>query len=321
MGKICFFCGSNNTVKKGLVHDHQRWFCKACGKLFSHRRKDVSEKISELYSSGKYAAGDIADILKVSRSTVCRRLKLQSTVFETPPPRKIVAMMDTTYWGWNFGVVAIKDAIRGTFVWTKFINRKERVNDYVEGVEHLTKSGFEIEAVVSDGLRGLRERLHQYKFQYCQFHQVKTIKHWLTSHPKLEASRKLLDLAYFMSDTDKASFVGLFQEWEMQWKDFIKERAVGSDGKSHYVHKNLRTAYHSLKRNMPYLWTFEDYYGQGIPNTNNGIESAFTDLKSHLRLHKGISEERRKILILKFISRHNPYKKRGAANIGYPNDT
>lgn len=217
-------------------------------------------------------------------------------------------MLDTSYWGREFVVVAIKDSISGRFLWSKFITRKERVEDYIEGIRHLVSKGFQIAGVVSDGLRGLREALASYNFQHCQFHQVKTIKHWLTSHPKLDASRELLRLAYFMRKTDKASFVGLFNEWEAKWTPFLKERSISADGRSRYVHKNLRSAYHSLKRNMRYLWTFEDCWGQGIPNTNNGIEAAFGDLKSLLRRHKGISIDRRKALILEYFSGHNPYK-------------
>lgn len=195
--------------------------------------------------------------------------------------------MDATYWGWNFGAVAIKDHLSGRVVWFKFIDRKEKIEDYVEGVQWLENKRVEILGIVSDGLRGLRERLFRYKFQFCRFHQVKTVKHRLTSRPKLEASRELLDMVYFMSKTDKASFVGLFTEWEMKWKDFLKERSMGVDGKSHYIHKTLRSAYHSVKRNMPYLWTFEDCHGLGIPNTNNGMESLFTEVKGKLRLHGG----------------------------------
>ena len=62
---------------------------------------------------------------------------------------------------------------------------------------------------------------------------------------------------------------------------------------------------HSIKRNMHYLWTFEELYGLGIPNTNNGIESVFADLKSILRLHKGISMNTRKTIILEYFYRLN----------------
>lgn len=308
MGKICFFCGSNNTTKKGFAHGHQRWLCKACNRLFSQPKLDRKEQILELYASGRFCANDIAKQLGVSRSTVTRAIRGFKPEPLQTPPSKIVAMLDTSYWGWEFGVVAIKDSISGKFLWSKFITRKERIEDYVEGINHLVSKGFQIEGIVSDGLRGLREALASYNFQYCQFHQVKTIKHWLTSHPKLEASRELLELGYFMRKTDKASFIGLFNEWETKWSPFLKERSVGADGKSHYVHKNLRSAYHSLKRNMRYLWTFEDYWGLGIPKTNNGIEAAFGDLKSILRRHKGISTEHRKKLILEYFSSHNPYK-------------
>lgn len=201
--------------------------------------------------------------------------------------------------------MAIRDAVKGRIVWSKFIDRKERIEDYVEGIEWLENNGFQIVCIVSDGLRGLRERLSRYPFQYCQFHQVKTIRHWLTGRPKLDASRELLDLTYFMVHTDRASFEGLFGEWESKWKTFLKERTLHADGKMYYTHKNLRSAYHSIKRNMHYLWTFEELYGLGIPNTNNGIESVFADLKSILRLHKGISMNTRKTMILEYFYRLN----------------
>ena len=35
----------------------------------------------------------------------------------------------------------------------------------------------------------------------------------------------------------------------------------------------------------------------GIPNTNNALEGSFTDLKTKLRNHAGLSKERRKKVI------------------------
>ena len=73
-----------------------------------------------------------------------------------------------------------------------------------------------------------------------------------------------------------------------------------------YTHKTLRSAFLSLKRNMPWLWTYYDYPELEIPNTNNGIESLNADLKTKLNLHKGISTERRKVFIQDFIMFHSP---------------
>lgn len=117
MGKICLFCGSKNVIKKGLSHGRQRWLCKACGRLSSGRKADLGDRIRELYAGGKFCTKDIANLLGVSRSTVCRRLgALGNPPAGQAAPGKIVAMMDATYWGRDFEVVAARDAIPGKFV-------------------------------------------------------------------------------------------------------------------------------------------------------------------------------------------------------------
>ena len=166
--------------------------------------------------------------------------------------------------------------------------------------------GYTIQAIVCDGFKGLRQAFPNYKFQLCQFHQVMTIKTKLTSRPKLEASKELLAISRMLCHTDKDSFIGALEEWYTKWEGFLKERTITEDGKSHYTHKTLRSAFLSLKRNMPWLWTFYDHPELDIPNTNNGIESLNADLKTKLNLHKGISTERRKVFIQDFIKSHSP---------------
>lgn len=48
---------------------------------------------------------------------------------------------------------------------------------------------------------------------------------------------------------------------------------------------------------MKSLWTFYDYKDRGIPNTNNGLEAAFADIKSKVRVHSGLTREYRIKLI------------------------
>ncbi|MDR1197653.1 MAG: transposase [Prevotellaceae bacterium] len=84
----------------------------------------------------------------------------------------------------------------------------------------------------------------------------------------------------------------------MKWDGFLKERSIDKKTKkSYYVHKKLRSSYHSIKRNMPWLWTFYDCPDLNIPNTNNGLEGHFTDLKTKLRYHNGLSKNNRKLFI------------------------
>ena len=208
-----------------------------------------------------------------------------------------MVLVDTTYWGRNFGVVVFKDAIGKKILWRKFV-RYETLADYQEGFEWLDSHNFKIEGVVCDGLRGIFQMLSLYRVQMCQYHQLRIVQRYLTRKPELPASIELLELANLLSKTDKESFVGAFTEWLVRWDEFLKERIHDKrTGKSRYVHKRLRSACLSIKRNMPYLWTWYDHIEIDIPNTNNSLEGMFTDLKTKLRNHPGLSKERREKFI------------------------
>jgi len=132
----------------------------------------------------------------------------------------------------------------------------------------------------------------------CQFHQISIVRRYLTKQPELEASKELWSVVKTMTHTDKESFIGSFWEWEQKWSDFLKERSVEKKtGKKRYTHARLRSAFLSVKRNMKYLWIYYDYLEIGIPNTNNALEGTFTDLKTKLRNHNGLSKLRRKVFI------------------------
>lgn len=90
----------------------------------------------------------------------------------------------------------------------KFIDKKETIVDYREGISYLELHGYNVLCIVSDGLKGFRQEFYQYRFQYCQFHQVMTIRTKLTLHPKLQASQELLGIAKMLCHTDKDSFIG-----------------------------------------------------------------------------------------------------------------
>ena len=176
--------------------------------------------------------------------------------------------MDAMYWGRRFGVVIFQDYKTGTVLWYKFISRKENTADYEEGITYLNAVGVKINGIVCDGLIGLRERLIDYKFQYCQFHQLLTVKKYLTKQPKTEAGVDLLRLTEQMFYMDKESFVTSFDEWETRWHDYLCERSEPVNGKrlGEFKHKRLRSAWRSIRRNMPWLWTFYDNPESGIPS-------------------------------------------------------
>ena len=205
--------------------------------------------------------------------------------------------MDTTYWGRNFGVMVFKDQRTKRILWRKFV-RYETLTDYQEGINWLESHDFKIEGIVCDGLRGMFKMLSMYRVQMCQYHQLWIVQRYLTRKPELPASTELLSIANLLTKADKESFIGAFEEWYERWEVFLKERTYDKrSGKSYYVHKRLRSAFLSIKRNMPYLWTWYEHIEAGIPNTNNAVEGLFTDLKTKLRNHAGLAKERRKKFI------------------------
>ena len=54
--------------------------------------------------------------------------------------------------------------------------------------------------------------------------------------------------------------------------------------------------------------TFENFPADQVPRTNNAIEALNSVLKMRLRLHRGLSKERRELLIGNILGAYNPDK-------------
>jgi hypothetical protein len=205
--------------------------------------------------------------------------------------------MDTTYWGRNFGVMLFKDAISGQNLLKKYVKYETNVL-YQQGIIELEKKGFNIQAIVCDGRKGLIQSFKDIPVQMCQFHQSAIIRRYLTKRPKLLAAQELLVVVDLMKMTDKESFEGALGLWIEKWQDFIDERTTNTQtGKTFYTHKRLRSAYRSLRTNLKWLFTWYDHIEVQIPNTTNAIDGHFADLKNKLRNHNGLSIKRK----IKFI--------------------
>ena len=155
-------------------------------------------------------------------------------------------------------------------------------------------------------MRGLAQALWPCPVQLCQFHQILTVRHYWIQEPELDASRDLLELVSNITKMDKESFLKAFMEWHEKYKDIMNEHMQDRRIKRKtppYMRPRLCSAYLSVKWNMPILWTIQDYPNLGLPNTNNGLEEIFSDIKSKLRVHNGIDRELRKKIIDEYLSR------------------
>ena len=292
-------------VRNGLRGRKQLYKCKACGRQFVGGRRLDKQQIITDYIEGKQTIAQLEQKYGVSHSTICRALKGMRYVQKISKYKHVVIQMDTTYWGRGFGLMVIKDAMRPKILWRKYVTH-ETVADYLEGIEWLREHGFKIYGVVCDGSMGLIKALYiRYPVQMCQFHQVMIVRRYLTQDPDLEAARELLKLVNSIAQMDKESFIGAFNEWHSRYKDVLNERTTDKRYKTPpYMRPRLRSAYLSVKRYMPWLWTWYNYTDRYIPNTNNGVEGVFSDIKSKTRVHSGMRKEQRKKLIDEYISRH-----------------
>ena len=206
-------------------------------------------------------------------------------------------VMDTTYWGRNFGVMVFKDSYTGSHL-LKFFVRYESNLLYQKGLEKLKEEGFTIVGIVCDGRKGLLGSFGEIPTQMCQFHQVAIIRRYLTKRPRHQSSRELKEIVSKLNTYHKNQFLVLLEMWKEKWNNYLNERTVNEvTGKSHYTHKRLRSAYRSLKNNSSWLFTWKDYSKLNMPNTTNALEGVFAELKTKMRVHNGLSKKRK----IKFI--------------------
>ena len=263
--------------------------CHACGKQFIGGDRIEPDQVWSEFLSGKQTLSQLAKRHKCSIRTIQRKLTLHRIRIPRKAPRNIIILMDTTYWGRSFGVMLFKDDITKENL-LKYYVKTETNSLYRKGVEQLKSQGFTIDAIVCDGRRGLIQSFSGVPVQMCQFHQVAIIRRYITKTPRLIASVALKEVVSLMKHTDKESFEGALNQWYSEWEGFLAERTLNIEtGKSHYTHKRIRSAYKSLKNNLPWLFTWYDNIEMKIPNTTNAIDGHFANLKTKLRNHNGLS--------------------------------
>lgn len=269
----------------------------SCGRQFVGGYRLNSNEIWELYTKGKQTYSQLSKHFDCSIKTIQRYIDKYSVVSKKPTIGAVNLLVDTTYFGRTFGVMVFKDAITGNVLKKAYVKNETNAL-YQEGIESLKQEGFSVKSIVCDGRKGLMSLFPYIPVQMCQFHQIAIVTRYLTRKPKTQAGKALRELSLMLTYTDKESFVGGLEQWYQSYSAFVNERTVHPISKrSHYTHKRLRSAYNSLRRNLPWLFTWYDNIELGIPNTTNALDGSFSDLKNKLRCHNGLSITRKKKFI------------------------
>jgi transposase-like protein len=258
------------------------------------------QQLWEEYTKGKQTYLQLATKYRCSVKTIQRKIDKANTTKKSDFPAVANVLMDTTYFGRQFGVMVFKDNITGQILYKQYL-KQETNKLYLQGIEEIARRGIKIQSIICDGRKGLFKLFGtQIPLQMCNFHQVAIVRRYLTKNPKLQASKELWEHTLLLKDTDKESFEGGLQAWFIKWQGFLNEKKVDAKCKNRYVHKRLRSAYRSLKTNLPWLFTWYDFMPLKIPNTTNAIDGIFSDLKNKLRNHNGLSTSRKRKFIDEF---------------------
>ena len=296
--KHCPYCHcSTKTIKHGVTtSDKPRYRCKNCGKTWTNKlRPEVSAKsLWHKFVFSNMNVHDLAKDRKKSEKQILRKLRSYIPPEIIPTDARVIAI-DVTYFGRSWGILTVLNAEDGKALYCEPVEGHETLLDYEKAIKFLRKHSVFPEAAIVDGSKGVIHMLENYgmKVQLCHFHQISIITQCITRNPQLKPNIELKRIVSTLTKTDLESFSSQLVVWEERYKNWLKEKTIGDNGKWAYTHKRTRRAIRSLKTNLPNLFVYQEYPELRIPNTNNKIEGAHSELKRRLNNHRGLKKDQK----------------------------
>jgi hypothetical protein len=208
-------------------------------------------------------------------------------------PQPTVFIPDTTFFGRTYGICVFRAPhLKKNLWWTEVAT--EVMATYHYGRKILEERGWVFTAVVVDGRRGMTTVFKDIPVQVCQFHQMKTVTKYLTRKPETEPGIALRKIMLELPKSTEKQFTQSLTVWKKKWKYILTDKTSVTGTKHwYYTHKRVRSAYLSLERNLPYLFTYLKYPELHIPNTTNSLDGSFVHLKDKVNIHHGLRKDRR----------------------------
>lgn len=210
------------------------------------------------------------------------------------PPDSVNLVVDATFFSRSDGVLVFRANARNLY-W-RYI-QSETLVEIARGLDVLDEQGFEFKSVTLDGRRGViklfEARYPKIPVQMCQFHQAQIIRRYTTNNPKLPCGIELKAIMRCLTETDEDVFKSLIETLYEQYEDFIKEK----NEHGQFKHRSLRSAFRSLRTNLPYLFAYRKFPELNIPNTTNSCDGSFAHWKQKVKIHRGLKRQRRNKMI------------------------
>lgn len=314
--KSCPYCYSSNVNKHGVRNNKQRYQCRACHTCWTNlsRPERMRANIWHDYVFERQTIRQLSRTYGKGHRCIRAALEAYLPPIEVDCPRPVSVILDATYfsgWGLLVAIDPYADRTKGqnlTLYW-KELEGTEHTFDYDVATDTLAVMGYHIQAAVIDGRRGVCKMLlaKDIPVQQCQFHQLQTITQCLTKRPKLVQNIELRAIALTLTKTTKAAFTAKLDAWHEKHGDWLKERYIEpGTSRIRYQHDRTRRAYFSLRRNLAYLFTYqqENFIQQGIriPNTTNALDGRFGVWKTKLKAHRGCSKDLKTKMLVSLLS-------------------
>lgn len=272
-----------------------RYRCTSCGKSASSARRPARQlkKLRHTFVRNKQTKGQLGEETDRTARTITAHLDAVKLSLKTHRPRPVVVVIDATYLGRGYGVLVARDPNAHENLHVHEITSETKA-EYQSVRDDLEQKGYTLQAVVLDGRRGIPAVFKGIPVQICHFHQWQIVKKKLTTRPKLESHQALLSIGRRTSKSTEAEMKLLLELFEKRYRADLNEKTciLGTKYWRH-THAKLRSAYSSLVRNLPNLYTYQTFPQLNIPNTTNSLDGSFNALKSHVNVHRGLRRDRR----------------------------
>lgn len=200
--------------------------------------------------------------------------------------------MDATYFWRKYCYVIFRAWFPNENKWKNLLWYKEKYETnlvYKRWFEFLKEKWWIIQAIVCDWRKWLLWWFWPIPVQMCLYHMKQIIVRYLTKKPKLEQNKKLIEISRFIWDLEKEQIEKLLTKWNKENKEWLWER----NKKWEYKHIKTRKAYRSIKSKLNYCYTFKEYKELLIPSTNNSLEWINSHLKTKLKIHRWLKENKK----------------------------
>jgi hypothetical protein len=204
----------------------------------------------------------------------------------------MVAVMDATKVGEEW-IFVVRDPHKKENVYSKVVYF-ETTSCYQIAMQYLEERKFDVVAIVGDGKVAISWLFKGLPVQMCHFHMKQIIIRCITQNPILPAGIELLEIINRLTFSSEKEFTLLYTNWCEKWFEFLKEKSINpKTGRFSPTHRKLISARASIKRHLPFLFTFEKYPHLNIPNTTNSLDGSFKKIKMSIGIHSGLSRNRK----------------------------